>query len=238
MKLDILAFGAHPDDVELTSAGTLLKHKAHGYKVGIADLTQGQLGTRGSAAERLAEAADAARILGLDVRENLGMEDGFFRNDEAHQLKVIEVLRAYRPEIVLCNSVRDRHIDHGRASGLVSDACFLAGLAKIETRRNGNTQEPWRPKAVYHYIQDRYIEPDLLVDISDFYEKKTEVLMAYKTQFFNPGLSLPETPISSRDFLDFLEGRARDLGRTIGVRYAEGFTVERTPGVEDLMRLR
>jgi bacillithiol biosynthesis deacetylase BshB1 len=238
MKLDILAFGAHPDDVELTSAGTLLKHKAMGYKTGIVDLTQGQLGTRGSAAERLEEAAESARILGLDVRENLGMEDGFFRNDEAHQLRVIEAIRAYRPKIVLCNSIRDRHIDHGRASGLVSDACFLSGLVKIETQREGKNQEPWRPKAVYHYIQDRYIEPDLLVDITEYYDKKTEALMAFKTQFFNPGLDMPETPISSKDFLNFLEGRARDFGRIIGARFAEGYTVERTPGVEDLLLLR
>jgi bacillithiol biosynthesis deacetylase BshB1 len=237
MKIDLLAFAAHPDDVELTCSGTLMRHKDLGYKIGIVDLTAGQLGTRGTAASRAEEAAEASKILGLDVRENLGMEDGFFVNDQAHQLKVIAAIRAYRPDVVFCNAVRDRHIDHGRGASLVSDSCFLSGLAKIETFRDGNKQEPWRPKTVYHYIQDRYIEPDFVVDISDYYERKMAGILAYKTQFYTGDSDLPQTPISSRDFLDFLEGRARDFGRSIGVKFAEGFTVERTPGVKDVFDL-
>lgn len=238
MKIDLLAFAAHPDDVELTASGTLMRHKALGYSIGIIDITAGQLGTRGTPATRIEEAADASKILELDVRENLGMEDGFFVNDKTHQLKVIEVLRAYQPDVVFCNAIRDRHIDHGKGASLVSDACFLSGLAKIETFRDGKKQEPWRPKAVYHYIQDRYIEPDFVVDITDFFERKKESILAYKTQFYSGDSTLPQTPISSKDFLDFLEGRARDFGRSIGVKFAEGFTVERTPGVEDVFDLK
>ncbi len=238
MKIDLLAFAAHPDDVELTASGTLLRHKSLGYRIGIVDLTRGQLGTRGTAEDRDRESADAARIMDLDVRENLGMDDGFFRNDPAHQLRVIEAIRAYQPEIVICNAVSDRHIDHGRASTLVSESCFLSGLRKIETVRNGKSQEAWRPKAVYHSIQDRYIHPDLIVDITPFIEKKREAILAYKTQFYNPDSSEPQTPISSSDFLDFLDARAREFGRTIGVTYGEGFTVERTPGIDDLLSLR
>ncbi|HCS19975.1 MAG TPA: bacillithiol biosynthesis deacetylase BshB1 [Bacteroidetes bacterium] len=237
MKIDLLAFAAHPDDVELTSCGTLMRHKDLGYKIGIVDLTAGQLGTRGTAESRAEEAAAAAEILGLDVRENLGMEDGFFVNDKAHQLKVIEAIRAYKPEVVFCNAIRDRHIDHGKGSALVSDSCFLSGLVKIETFRNGVKQEPWRPKAVYHYIQDRYIEPDFVVDITAYYERKVAAIQAFKTQFYTGSSDLPETPISSKDFLDFLEGRARDFGRSIGVTFAEGFTVERTPGVGNVFDL-
>lgn len=237
MKIDLLAFAAHPDDVELTCSGTLMRHKDLGYSIGIVDLTAGQLGTRGTAAIRAEEAAAAAEILGLDVRENLGMEDGFFVNDKAHQLRVIEAIRAYQPDIVFCNAVRDRHIDHGKASNLVSDACFLSGLVKIETFREGKKQEPWRPKAVYHYIQDRYIEPDFVVDITAYFERKQAAILAYKTQFYSGESDLPQTPISSKDFLGFLEGRSRDFGRIIGVTYAEGFTVERTPGVEDVFDL-
>lgn len=238
MKIDLLAFAAHPDDVELTASGTLMRHKALGYSIGIVDLTAGQLGTRGTAESRAEEASAAAEILGLDVRENLGMEDGFFVNDKAHQLKVIEAIRAYQPEVVFCNAIRDRHIDHGKGSALVSDSCFLSGLVKIETFRNGKKQEPWRPKAVYHYIQDRYIEPDFVVDITDYFERKVAAIRAFKTQFYTGSGDLPETPISSKDFLDFLEGRARDFGRSIGVTFAEGFTVERTPGVGNVFDLR
>ena len=238
MKIDLLAFAAHPDDVELTASGTLLRHKSLGYRIGIVDLTRGQLGTRGTAEDRDRESADAARIMDLDVRENLGMDDGFFRNDPSHQLKVIEAIRAYQPEIVICNAVSDRHIDHGRASTLVSESCFLSGLRKIETVRNGKPQEAWRPRAVYHSIQDRYIHPDLIVDITPFIEKKREAILAYKTQFYNPDSAEPQTPISSSDFLDFLDARAREFGRTIGVTYGEGFTVERTPGIDDLLSLR
>ncbi len=237
MKIDLLAFAAHPDDVELTASGTLMRHKALGYSIGIVDLTAGQLGTRGTASSRAEEAAAASKILGLDIRENLGMEDGFFVNDKAHQLKVIEAIRAYQPEVVFCNAIRDRHIDHGKGSALVSDSCFLSGLVKIETFRNGVRQEPWRPKAVYHYIQDRYIEPDFVVDISDHYERKVAAIQAFKTQFYTGDTDLPATPISSKDFLDFLEGRARDFGRSMGVKFAEGFTVERTPGVKNVFEL-
>lgn len=238
MKIDLLAFAAHPDDVELTSSGTLMRHKDLGYSIGVVDLTAGQLGTRGTAASRAEEAAAAAEILNLDVRENLGMEDGFFVNDKAHQLKVIEAIRAYQPEVVFCNAIRDRHIDHGKGASLVSDSCFLSGLAKIETFRNGVKQEPWRPKAVYHYIQDRYIEPDFVVDITAYFERKQAAILAYKTQFYTGEKDLPKTPISSKDFFDFLEGRAREFGRSIGVKYAEGFTVERTPGVGDVFDLK
>lgn len=237
MKLDILAFAAHPDDIELTCSGTLLRQKALGNTIGIVDLTRGQLGTRGTAETRKEEAAAAAKLLGLDIRENLGMEDGFFVNDQAHQLKIIEAIRAYRPEIILCNAIRDRHIDHGKGGALVSDSCFLSGLLKIETFRDGQKQEPWRPKAVYHYIQDRYIEPDFVLDVTEFYEKKKEVILAYKTQFFQGGDNQPETPISSKDFFEFLEARAREFGRRINTTYAEGFTVERTAGVKDLFDL-
>ncbi|MHB1276952.1 MAG: bacillithiol biosynthesis deacetylase BshB1 [Bacteroidia bacterium] len=237
MKIDLLAFAAHPDDVELTSCGTLMRHKALGYSIGIVDLTAGQLGTRGTATSRAEEAAAASKILGLDIRENLGMEDGFFVNDKAHQIRVIEAIRAYQPEVVFCNAIRDRHIDHGKGSALVSEACFLSGLAKVATSREGKKQKPWRPKAVYHYIQDRYIEPDFVVDITDFFARKKEAILAYKTQFYTGDSDLPETPISSKDFLDFLEGRAREFGRSIGVKFAEGFTVERTPGVGNVFDL-
>lgn len=237
MKIDVLAFAAHPDDVELTAAGTLLRHKEKGYTIGIVDLTQGELGTRGNAETRKAESQKASQILGLDIRENLGMSDGFFENNQANQLLVIEAIRAYQPEIILCNSVSDRHIDHGRASKLVSDAAFLSGLVKIETHREGLVQKPWRPKAVYHYIQDRYIHPDLVVDITPYFEQKQKAILAYETQFYNSNNEMPQTPISSKDFLDFLEGRALEFGRIIGTRYGEGFTVERSPGVDDLMGL-
>ncbi len=237
MKLDILAFGAHPDDVELSASGTLLRHRDAGYSIGIVDLTEGELGTRGTVDDRRREAARASEILGLDVRENLGMADGFFEVNRENQLKVIEVIRAYQPRIVLCNAISDRHIDHGRASRLVSESCFLAGLRKISTRRNGEEQEVWRPEAVYHYIQDRHIKPDVVVDISGYWEKKKSCILAFSTQFYNPESPEPSTPISSLDFLDFMEGRARDMGRSAGFSHGEGFTVERVPGVKDLFQL-
>ena len=237
MKIDVLAFAAHPDDVELTAAGTLLRHKSKGYTIGIIDLTQGELGTRGNADTRRGEAQNASRILGLDLRENLGMPDGFFENNKSNQYLIIEAIRAYQPQIILCNSISDRHIDHGRASKLVSDAAFLSGLMKIETYRDGIAQQAWRPKAVYHYIQDRYIQPDLVVDITPYFEQKKKAILAYETQFYNSNDELPQTPISSKDFLDFLEGRALEFGRIIGTRYGEGFTVERSPGVDDLVGL-
>lgn len=234
MKLDILAFGAHPDDVELGCGGTLAKEIASGKKVGIVDLTRGELGTRGSAQIRDREADAAAKILGVSVRENLRMRDGFFLNDEAHQLEVIKMIRKYRPEIVLCNAVDDRHIDHGRASKLVSDACFLSGLRRIETALDGENQEAHRPKFVYHYIQWKNIEPDFVVDISGFNEKRIEAILAYSSQFYDPNSDEPETPIATKNFLESLNYRAQDLGRLIGVEYAEGFTAERYLAVNSL----
>lgn len=237
MKLDILAFGAHPDDVELGAAGTIAKEISLGKKVGIVDLTQGELGTRGSAELRKVEATNAANILGVSARENLGFADGFFVNDKEHQLEVIKMIRKYQPEIVLCNAIDDRHIDHGKGSKLVSDACFLSGLQKIETELNGEQQEKWRPKLVYHYIQWKSIEPDFVVDVTGFMNKKIDSVMAYSSQFFDPKSTEPQTPITSKNFTDSIEYRARDLGRLIGVDHAEGFTVERFVAVDSLDKL-
>ena len=241
MKLDILAIGAHPDDVELCCAGTLMKHIDLGYKVGIIDLTQGELGTRGTGELRLQEAQDAAEILGITIRENLGMADGFFKNDREHQMQLIQMIRKYQPEIVLANAIHDRHIDHGKASKLISDACFLSGLIKIPTYDNGQLQDRWRPKTVYHYIQDRLIDPDFVVDITPYMDKKMQSVLAYRSQFFNESYEKNEeelqTPISGQDFFEFLKARARGMGRAIGAEYAEGFTVERTMGVKNLFDL-
>lgn len=238
MKLDILAFGAHPDDVELGCGGTIAKEISLGKTVGIVDLTRGELGTRGTAETRDKEAADAAKILGVAMRENLNMRDGFFVNDEEHQLAIIRMIRKYRPEIVLCNAVDDRHIDHGKGSKLVSDACFLSGLRKIETEYNGSAQQAWRPKVVYHYIQWKNIAPDFVVDITGFNAKRVEAIMAYKSQFYDPNSSDPETPIATKNFLDSLDYRAQDLGRLIGTDLGEGFTVERYVAVNSLSDLR
>jgi len=237
MKLDILAFGAHPDDVELSCSGTIAKEISIGKKVGVIDLTRGELGTRGSVEIRNSESAKASEILKISVRENLDMRDGFFVNDEEHQLKVIKMLRKYKPEIVLCNAVVDRHVDHGKGSKLVSDACFLSGLRQIKTEINGEAQEVWRPKVVYHYIQWKNIEPDFLVDISGFMDVKTKCILAYGSQFYNPNTNEPESPISSKNFLDSVKYRAQDLGRIIGTDYAEGFTVERYLAVNSLSDL-
>ncbi len=236
MKLDILAFGAHPDDVELGAGGTIAKEVTRGKKIGIVDLTRGELGTRGTAELRDEEAKKAATILKVSVRENLGFADGFFVNDKKHQLEIIKRIRKYRPEIVLCNAVDDRHIDHGKGAQLVSDACFLSGLVKIPTFEGGTDvpQAPWRPKVVYHYIQWKSLEPDFVVDVSGFIEKKTEAILAYSSQFFDPSSKEPETPISSKNFIDSVNYRARDLGRLIGKEYAEGFTVERLVAVDSL----
>ena len=234
MKLDILAFGAHPDDVELGCAGTLAKEVSLGNLVGIIDLTQGELGTRGSAEIRFQEATNAAQILGVTVRENLKMRDGFFVNDEAHQLQVIKMIRKYKPEIVLCNAVDDRHIDHAKGSKLISDACFLAGLQKVETKLEGTVQETWRPKGVYHYIQWKSIEPDFVVDITGFMDRKMEAIMAYDSQFYNPNTNEPVTPIATKNFLDSIKYRSQDLGRFIGTDFAEGFTAERYVAVNSL----
>jgi bacillithiol biosynthesis deacetylase BshB1 len=237
MKLDILAFGAHPDDVELGCGGTIAKEVALGKKVGIVDLTRGELGTRGTAELRDQEAMAAAQILGVAVRENLQMRDGFFVNDEKHQLEVIRLIRKYRPEIVLCNAIDDRHIDHAKGSQLVSDACFLSGLIKIETFDHGQNQSAWRPKQVYHYIQWKNIEPDFVVDISGFNDQKVEAILAYGSQFYNPNSSEPETPIATKNFLESLSYRAQDLGRLIGTNHAEGFTTERYLAVNSLADL-
>lgn len=237
MKLDILAFGAHPDDVELGCGATVAKEISLGKKVGIVDLTQGELGTRGSAELRFKEAAKAKEILGVSVRENLGFADGFFTNDKEHQLEVIKMIRKYQPEIVLCNAIDDRHIDHPKGSKLVSDACFLSGLVKIVTELDGVKQEKWRPKLVYHYIQWKNIEPDFVVDVTGFMDKKIAAVMAYSSQFYDPKSKEPETPITSKNFTDSVAYRAKDLGRLINVDSAEGFTSERYVAVENLSKL-
>ena len=238
MKLDILAFGAHPDDVELGCGATIAKEVANGKKVGIVDLTRGELGTRGTAETRDQEANDAAKILGVTTRENLAFADGFFVNDKRHQLEVIKMIRKYQPDIVLCNAIDDRHIDHGKGSKLVSDACFLSGLLKIETKLDGDQQKQWRPKQVYHYIQWKNLEPELAVDVSGFIDAKMDSVLAYKTQFYDPNSNEPQTPISSKNFTDSIKYRARDLGRLIGVDYAEGFTTERYVAVDSLFDLK
>lgn len=237
MKLDILVFGAHPDDVELGCGATIAKEISLGKKIGIIDLTRGELGTRGSADLRDIEASNAAKILGVSVRENLRFADGFFTNDKKHQLEVIKMIRKYQPEIVLCNAIDDRHIDHSRGSKLVSDACFLSGLLKIETLIGGKQQEKWRPKNVYHYIQWKNIEPDFVFDVTGFIEIKEKAVMAYSSQFFDSNSLEPETPITSKNFIDSINYRARDLGRLIGVDYAEGYTSERYVAVENFDKL-
>jgi bacillithiol biosynthesis deacetylase BshB1 len=232
MKIDVLAFGVHPDDVELSCSGVLLIEKQKGRKTGIIDLTRGELGTRGTAETRTKESEDASEILGVDVRENLDMADGFFSNDEQHQRKIITVLRKYQPEIILCNAVEDRHPDHGRSAQLVSDAAFLSGLMKIETEVGGESQNAWRPKYVLHYIQDRYLKPDFVVDITPVFEKKLAAIQAYKTQFHNPESQGPQTYISTPSFMENIIGRYKMFGKLIGVEYAEGFTSRKTIGIE------
>jgi bacillithiol biosynthesis deacetylase BshB1 len=237
MKLDILAIGVHPDDVELGCSGTLINEIKRGKKVGIVDLTQGELGTRGNIETRYQEAANAANIIGASVRENLKMRDGFFRNDEAHQLQVIETIRKYQPEIVIGNILSDRHPDHGRAGQLINNACFLSGLVKIETKdKTGNKQEKWRPKYYLQYLQDWYHEPDLLIDISDVFEQRMKAIEAYATQFHtsDAGIEGLQTYISTPDFLDSVIARARMLGKRIGVKYAEGFITEKKIGIKYL----
>lgn len=238
MKLDILVFAVHPDDAELGCSGTILKEIAAGRRVGIVDLTRGELGTRGTAETRDQETIESSKILGLHARENLGMRDGFFKNDEEHQLKVIQMIRKYSPEIVLCNALHDRHPDHGRASSLVSDAFFLSGLPKIKTELDGIAQVSYRPRLLLQYIQDNYIKPDILVDITDFFDKKMESIHAFKTQFFNTEGDGQETYISSPNFLKVVEARAREFGKSINATYAEGFTSKKLLGVDDLMDLR
>ena len=234
IKLDILAIGAHPDDVELGCGATLAKEISKGKKVGILDLTRGELGTRGSADIRDDESARAATILGAVLRENLAFRDGFFANDELHQLEVIKMIRKYKPEIVLCNAIRDRHIDHGKGSSLASDSCFLSGLIKIKTIVDGKAQEAWRPKQVYHYIQWENLKPDFVVDVTGFIDLKIEAVMAYGSQFYDPNSKEPSSPISSKNFLESVSYRAKDLGRLIGKDYGEGFNAERFVGVDNL----
>lgn len=238
MKLDILAIGVHPDDVELGCSGTLINEVKLGKKIGIVDLTQGELGTRGSVETRYQEAANAAILIGASVRENLKMRDGFFKNDEEHQLKLIQTIRKYQPEIIIGNILHDRHPDHGRAGHLISDACYLSGLAKIETKdENGSLQQKWRPKYFLQYMQDWYHEPDLLIDISDVFEKRMQAVQAYSTQFHSGEQNVsdgPQTYISTPDFLESVIARARMLGKRIGVKYAEGFITEKKIGIKTL----
>lgn len=237
MKLNILAIGVHPDDVELSCSGTLLKHIAEGKTAGVLDLTLGELGTRGSAELRRTEAADAAKIMGLTFREQLDFKDGFFQNDETHQRALIRHIRRLQPDIILANAVSDRHPDHARAAKLVADSCFYSGLIKVETSFDGALQKAWRPRAVYHYVQDHYIHPDFVIDVSAFHKQKHAAIMAYSSQFFNPGSTEPETPISSPEFLNSLDAKMSLWGRAMGVSYAEGFTVNRYPGVKSLFDL-
>jgi N-acetylglucosamine malate deacetylase 1 len=236
-KLDILVLAAHPDDAELACSGTVAKHIAAGYSVGIVDFTQGEMGTRGTPELRLEEADAAAKILGLSVRENLGLKDIYFKDDEAHQMEVIKAIRKYKPEIVLANAVTDRHPDHGKAGSLASNACFMSGLRKIVTQVDGVEQNPWRPRFVYHYIQNNYIKPDFVVDVSEFWEKKVASIKAFRSQFHDPKSVEPASFISSPEFLDFIDARGKELGHSIMVKYGEGFTVERMIGVSDLFDL-
>lgn len=237
-KLDILVFAAHPDDVELACSGTVLKHISQGYKVGLADLTRGELGTRGTAEIRAEESKKATELLGIQVRENLGFRDGFFEIDETHLLKVVEIIRKYQPEIILANAKSDRHPDHARGGDLVSRANFLSGLIKVITSHENQPQAAWRAKAVYRYVQDNFIQPDFVVDITGFESKKMEAIKAFKSQFYDSTSTEPQTPISREDFLDFVMGRAKQFGRPIGVSYGEGFTVERYIGLDNLFAIK
>lgn len=239
MIVDILAIGVHPDDIELCASGTIFRHLDKGYKVALCDLTQGELGSRGDKYTRRAEAETAKNIFGIEHRLNLEMADGFFEHNNQNILKIITVIRRFRPKIILCNAPHDRHPDHGRASKLVSDACFYSGLSKIETSHNSQPQEPWRPQAVYHYIQDRNLKPDFVVDISPYFDKKIEVILAYKTQFnISNEYTGIRTPISNPSFLEFIKSKNKTYARDIDVEFAEGFIVERCPGVNDLFDLR
>lgn len=235
MKLDVLAIGAHPDDVELGCSGTLINEVKKGKKVGIIDLTQGELGTRGTVETRYREAAEAALIMGISVRENLKMRDGFFQNDETHQMQLVEVLRKYRPEIVIGNILEDRHPDHGRGGWLIYDACFLSGLRQIKTTDDeGREQEKWRPKMLLHYIQDRFYEPDIIIDVSEVWEQRMQSIKAYKTQFHDPSSQEPQSYLSTPDFMEAIVARARLLGKRIGVKYGEGFLSKKNIGLVSL----
>lgn len=237
-KVDILAIGVHPDDVELSCSGTILKHISLGKTCAILDLTKGELGTRGSAELRTIEANNSAKLMGLTFREQLDLRDGFFENNEYGVREISKIIRACQPEIILANAIEDRHPDHGRAAKLIADVCFYSGLSKIETELNGVKQSAWRPKAVYHYIQDQYIHPDFVVDVTDFADKKRESIMCFSSQFFDPKSTEPQTPISSPEFIESLFAKMSIWGRAMGVKYAEGFTVARYPGVNNLFDLK
>lgn len=238
MKVDILAIGVHPDDIELSACGTLLKHIDLGYSVALCDLTQGELGTRGNGPLRLEEAEQARSLMGVKHRVNLGMRDGYFEHNEENINKIIGVIRTFQPEIILANAITDRHPDHGRASKLISDACFLSNLNKIVIKdTNEVSLPPWQPKAVYHYIQDRNLMPDFVVDITGYMDKKIEIFMAYKSQFYDPNSTEPVTPISSKTFKEFISAKNRSYARDINTEFAEGFTVERNIGVNNLFDL-
>ena len=237
MKLDILVFAAHPDDAELACSGTIASHIAAGYKCGIIDLTKGEMGTRGTPEIRAVETEKSTEILELSVRENLGFADVKFHNDWDHQMEVVKMIRKYQPEIILANAIRDRHPDHGKAAELLQQAFFKSGLTKIETKLNGVRQQPYRAKHLYHYIQNDYIEPDFIVDISKFWDKKINSIMAFKSQFYDPDSDEPETFISSASFIEFIEARAKEAGHRIGVKYGEGFTMSTTPGISDLFSI-
>lgn len=238
MKLDILVLAAHPDDAEISCGGTIAKHVSLGHKVGVVDLTKGELGTRGTPLIREQEATASSKILGLSIRENLDLGDGFFKNAEDEKLKVVAAIRKYKPEIILTNAIHDRHPDHGRAADLVYESCFLAGLTKVETVSEAKPQVAWRPKSVYHFIQSQYIQPDFVVDVSDFWEKKLESLRAYKSQFYDPQSKEPETFISNQGFMKLIEARGHEMGYAIGVKYGEGFTVRNLIGVDNLFQLK
>jgi len=237
MKLDILVIAAHPDDAELSCSGTIAAHIAKGYKVGILDLTQGERGTRGTPEIRLEEGRKSAEILGLSSRENIGFDDVFFKDDEQHHIEVAKIIRKYQPEIVLANAVSDRHPDHGKGALVASKACFISGLRKVVTHLDGHNQPVWRPKYIYHYIQNNYIQPDFVVDVTEFWDTKINSIKAFKSQFFDPENTEPESFISSPEFMDFIEARAKEYGHSINVKYGEGFTVEKMIGVNNLFDL-
>jgi bacillithiol biosynthesis deacetylase BshB1 len=238
MKLDILAFGAHPDDVEISAGATLLRYAREGKKIGIIDLTEGELGTRGSIEKRYQEASKASGFIGLSVRENLNMGDGFIDHSHENKIKIIECIRKYNPELVLCNSIQDRHPDHAKGAKLVSEAAFLSGLRKIETAIDGIPQDAYRPEMLLHYIQDYYLTPDVILDVSSTGAEKIDLIKCYDSQFFDPKSNEPETPISGSEFFTYIEGRMLSLGRELGVKYGEGFTINRTLGVKDLFALK
>ncbi|XOV91499.1 MAG: bacillithiol biosynthesis deacetylase BshB1 [Bacteroidota bacterium] len=238
MKINILAIGAHPDDVELSCSGTLLVHQKRGFTTGIIDLTRGEMGTRGTPEQRLKEASESAKVLGVSVRDNLGMEDAFFENNKENQLKLVQKIREYQPDFVIGTAEYDRHPDHGKASILTEQACFLAGLSKIETiSDSGEAQKPWRPKRVFFAIQSTSLTPDFFVDISDVMEERMESIRAFKSQFFDPNSKEPQTYISRPEFMDMITARAQEYGHRIQVKYAEGFSTKHPLGVKDLYHL-